>query len=77
MLRGFIRLAAVAATCFLVTIGTAAATAGKRVALVIGNSDYKYSVALPNPRNDAALLAETLKLSGFEVISGTIWKSRR
>src|SRR6201996_620344 len=39
-----------------------------RVALVIGNSDYA-SGPLPNPANDARLMAETLSKLGFEVIS--------
>ncbi|WP_338845284.1 SUMF1/EgtB/PvdO family nonheme iron enzyme [Massilia sp. W12] len=33
----------------------------KRVALLIGNADYKYESKLKNPRNDANLLANVLK----------------
>jgi formylglycine-generating enzyme required for sulfatase activity len=40
----------------------------KRVALVIGNSDYKSS-PLKNPVNDARLIAKTLRDLGFEVIA--------
>ncbi|AZO51618.1 MAG: hypothetical protein EOS54_00905 [Mesorhizobium sp.] len=42
----------------------------KRVALVIGNSKYVHAVALPNPANDAQLIASTLRNAGFEVIEG-------
>ena len=42
--------------------------AEKRVALVIGNSAYKYA-PLPNPKNDAELMAKTLKGLGFDVIT--------
>ncbi|WP_422375171.1 caspase family protein [Roseibium sp.] len=43
---------------------------GKRVALVMGNSAYEYAPLLPNPKNDAARLTETLKRLGFTVIVG-------
>jgi hypothetical protein len=43
---------------------------GKRVALVIGNSDYRNAVTLPNPRNDARAMAAALKTVGFDVIEG-------
>ncbi|MDN3718423.1 caspase family protein [Roseibium salinum] len=43
---------------------------GKRVALVIGNSDYEHAPLLPNPRNDATRLTETLERLGFTVILG-------
>jgi uncharacterized protein YraI len=42
----------------------------KRVALVLGNSDYKNATVLPNPRNDAAAITEKLTALGFTVISG-------
>ncbi|MEI9430399.1 caspase family protein [Mesorhizobium sp. Cs1299R1N3] len=55
----------------LAAFGAQAATAeGKRVALVIGNSKYVNAVALPNPANDAHLIASTLRSAGFEVIEG-------
>jgi tetratricopeptide (TPR) repeat protein len=41
---------------------------GRRVALVIGNSAYKSVTALPNPKNDAMLVAAELTRVGFEVI---------
>jgi uncharacterized caspase-like protein len=46
------------------------AAADKRVALVVGNSKYAEVAALPNPVNDANLMATALKEAGFEVILG-------
>lgn len=52
-------------------LGAQAATPdAKRVALVIGNSKYVHAVALPNPANDAHLIASTLRNAGFQVIEG-------
>ena len=42
------------------------ASLGRRVALVIGNADYK-NAALINPTFDADLVSESLRRSGFEV----------
>lgn len=47
-----------------------AAAAETRVALVIGNSAYRNTAPLPNPRNDAAAMAEALQPLGFRVLSG-------
>jgi uncharacterized caspase-like protein len=44
------------------------AWAEKRVALVLGNSAYQNVAALPNPVNDAAMIAATLKEAGFDVV---------
>jgi parallel beta-helix repeat protein len=44
------------------------AMAAKRVALVIGNAEYKFVPTLLNPINDAALMENALKGAGFEVI---------
>jgi hypothetical protein len=46
------------------------AAAEKRVALVIGNSNYTEVGTLPNPVNDANLISSALKSAGFEVILG-------
>src|SRR3954468_17806471 len=55
------------AAALLVLAG--AAQAEPRVALVIGNSSYGGELAqLPNPANDARLMAKTLKGLGFTVI---------
>ncbi len=56
---------------FLLAGGSSAgAEEEKRVALVIGNSAYQHAPALPNPRNDAAAVAEALRKVGFEVVEG-------
>ncbi len=44
------------------------AWAAKRVALVIGNSAYQNVALLPNPTNDGAVIASTLKNAGFDVV---------
>ena len=47
-----------------------AAHAGKRVALVIGNSAYQHAGELANTRNDAVDMAAALRTHGFEVLDG-------
>lgn len=51
--------------------GTAVGLTGpeQRVALVIGNSNYRNVAHLPNPANDAKAVAQLLNSAGFEVIS--------
>jgi uncharacterized caspase-like protein len=49
---------------------TPVATKQKRVALVIGNSAYRYTPKLENPKNDATDIGAALKKLGFEVIEG-------
>src|SRR5436309_14633188 len=44
------------------------AWAGKRVALIIGNSAYQNVPALSNPTNDGALMEATLKAVGFDLV---------
>ena len=46
------------------------AQAGKRVALVIGNSAYKHTPVLANPKHDAADMVKTLRQLGFQVVDG-------
>src|SRR5258707_12212180 len=61
----------VAALCcaLLALLSASAACAERRVALVIGNSQYKNSnLVLFNPKNDAEDLAASLRSLGFEVI---------
>jgi hypothetical protein len=41
---------------------------GKRIALVIGNSQYRNVAGLDNPVNDARLMAEALKALGFKLV---------
>jgi hypothetical protein len=61
-------------TLALLALGAATAwaapSAGKRVALVIGNGAYRKVDALTNPENDARLIAQTLQEAGFELIGG-------
>ncbi|MCF8168355.1 MAG: caspase family protein, partial [Rhodoferax sp.] len=59
------------AMCIILCLHPPAALAqdsvGKRLALVIGNDAYKNVVPLNNARNDARLMAATLKKANFEV----------
>ena len=48
------------------------ALAEKRVALVVGNSNYKNAAVLPNPANDAAAVAATLKGAGFDIVESRL-----
>jgi hypothetical protein len=49
--------------------GSQAAVAENRIALVIGQSNYRAVVALPNPANDAKAVSQLLGEAGFEVLS--------
>ena len=51
--------------CYLTT--TLAASTERRIALVIGNSDYYSIGSLFNPVNDARAMSRTLTKAGFEV----------
>ena len=53
------------------TLWAIPALAGKRLALVIGNSQYQNVAKLPNPANDASDIAAELEKLGFEVMAGT------
>jgi uncharacterized membrane protein YgcG len=66
MFRPVLRDALVAAA---VLLGSNAAFAENRVALVIGQSAYRAVVALPNPANDAKAMAQLLGEAGFEVVT--------
>jgi uncharacterized caspase-like protein len=48
--------------------GQAAVLKERRLALVIGNSNYESVKALPNPANDAKAIAQLLNSAGFEVV---------
>src|ERR1700688_2713574 len=48
------------------------ASAAKRVALVLGNSNYKNAAVLPNPVNDAAAVAATLRGAGFDIVDSKL-----
>ena len=60
----------VTVTFLLLLLPTALhAQAEKRIALLIGNKDYKAGVgALTNPLNDIRIVGEALKAVGFEVL---------
>ncbi len=60
LLLVFTGLASIAGTAF----------AEKRVALVIGNSDYVHAPTLRNPANDATAMAARLEKLNFEVVKG-------
>ncbi|MDG4883959.1 caspase domain-containing protein [Mesorhizobium sp. WSM4884] len=47
-----------------------AASAERRVALVLGNSQYQHAAPLANPVRDAQAMAARLQDLGFEVVSG-------
>jgi hypothetical protein len=68
MTRGFSQIVLLSVMVFLAAGPSLAQS--KRVALVIGNSEYKHTPRLENPRNDAGDMAATLKKLGFAVIEG-------
>lgn len=54
------------------SVGVAPAdAAGRRLALVIGNSTYQHVSELTNPQNDASDVAEKLRKLSFDVMLGT------
>jgi hypothetical protein len=55
----------------LLAVPATSARAEKRVALVVGNAGYQNVAPLANARNDAILIAETLRDVGFTLIGGT------
>jgi uncharacterized caspase-like protein len=55
--------------CFLLTCSAVDAKAERRIAMVVGNANYKNpSLILANPKNDAEDVASALRSLGFEVI---------
>ncbi|TGQ66170.1 peptidase c14 caspase catalytic subunit p20 [Mesorhizobium sp. M00.F.Ca.ET.186.01.1.1] len=65
---GLVRAVGLALLALLLTV--AAASAERRVALVLGNAQYQHAAPLANPVRDAQAMAERLKKLGFEVVSG-------
>jgi tetratricopeptide (TPR) repeat protein len=51
------------------TSASAGASKGRRVALVIANSNYRTVPVLPNPKHDAQAIAATLRALGFENVN--------
>lgn len=63
------RLSAVGALAsLLLLVSSIPVLAGKRIALVIGNSAYRNIATLANPRRDAELMASVLRQDGFALI---------
>src|SRR6266705_2664387 len=60
------RLAAFVTVFLAVCLANQPALAGKRVALVIGNSSYQNVAALTNPANDATAITEMFKKASFD-----------
>jgi hypothetical protein len=56
------------ALIYFMLAATTSAQAEKRVALVIGNSGYKFAGELRNPKNDASDMAAALRRFGFQVV---------
>ena len=68
MRRGFLALFGLALACWaLIPAAAHAQGAGKRVALVIGNSDYRHIPGLKHADDDAGDVAAALERGGFEV----------
>lgn len=71
--RALLRLTALMSAAALALAGftgAEAATAERRVALVIGNGAYENVAALDNPLTDSKAVAAALKRIGFEVVEG-------
>lgn len=65
-----LRFAFLVLTVAMLVLGSISESfAEKRVALVIGNSTYKHTQFLPNPKNDAVAIAAMLKQIGFESVT--------
>ena len=58
-----------ATTTAVIALPAPSSSNDKRIALVIGNSAYENVAALANPVRDATLVAETLKLTGFNSVT--------
>jgi Caspase domain len=59
--------ATILATCSILLF-SAPAFAGKRVALVIGNSSYQNVARLPNPVSDSSAMLTVFRDSGFDIV---------
>jgi uncharacterized caspase-like protein len=69
MFQAILRNAAVLLVLYAGSV-TIAFAAENRVALVIGNSAYRYASVLGNPKNDAADIAAAAERLGFKVVKG-------
>lgn len=55
-------------SALLLILSAPVCRAEKRIALVVGNSSYQSVASLKNPRNDAVLIARTLRSVGFLLV---------
>lgn len=62
------RLAAIIFAVLAIGFADRSAWADKRVAFVVGNSNYQNVVTLTNPANDAADITDMFKKAGFDVV---------
>ena len=73
MFKRFVPLAAAIGGFFLaMMLATNAARAEKRVALVVGNSNYQTVPQLPNPSRDANAVAKMFRDAGFDTVDTLI-----
>jgi hypothetical protein len=73
MFKRFVPLLAAIGGIFLaMMLATNAARAEKRVALVVGNSNYQTVPQLPNPSRDATAIAKMFRDAGFETVDTLI-----
>jgi TPR repeat protein len=66
--RHLFAVAALAAVTFSYALWSSPALANKKVALVIGNSNYQNVPRLPNPSADASAIVQMFKGAGFEFV---------
>ena len=62
------RLAALVAVALAGSLASQSAFAEKRIAFVVGNSNYQNAVALANPANDAVAITELFRKAAFDVV---------
>jgi uncharacterized caspase-like protein len=62
------RLTAFVAVALAVCLANQPALAGKRVALIIGNSNYQNVAVLTNPANDAAAVTDMFRKASFDLV---------
>jgi hypothetical protein len=67
-MKRFLTIAAAIGWAILLALTPGEALAEKRVALVVGNSNYAAVPQLPNPSRDASAVAKMFKEAGFETI---------
>src|SRR5262245_35395252 len=68
MMRCRLRTLVVVGATLVAAFLVAPAQASKRIALIIGNSNYQHAGVLANPANDVAAMAHMLRAAGFEKV---------